>query len=138
MGYSGKADWDFIKSLKEKLRVPLVGNGDLLSSAQADELTKKGYCDSFMVARAAMGNPMIFSGRSPEGLEGRSALIREYADIHRKYLGEIEMKDIKMKAVNFISGAPGAAAMRNRICRAAGVEEILSIGEERQESPSAV
>ncbi|HSB46948.1 MAG TPA: tRNA-dihydrouridine synthase family protein [Candidatus Bilamarchaeum sp.] len=124
-GYTGKADWDFIKALKEKLSVPLVGNGDLVSGSEAAERVRSGYCDSFMIARAAMGNPMVFSDKKPEGVEGRVALIREYAELHREYLGEPQLADLKAKAVNFISGAPNAAALRNAICRSAGIDGIL-------------
>ena len=127
MGYSGKSDWELIRALKGKLEVPLVGNGDIVSLAQAERLTREGYCDAFMIARSAMGNPMVFSGRSPDGLGGRMALLAEYAALHRRYLGEPSMKDLKMKAVNMISGAPNAAALRNSVCRAASAEEILSL-----------
>lgn len=123
-GYSGKADWEFIRSLKERLGIPLVGNGDIVSSARAKELIEKKYCDSFMIARAAMNNPMVFSDRMPDGVDGRRELLADYVELHRKYLGEPELKDVKVKAVNFISGAPNAAALRNRICRAKDIGEI--------------
>jgi nifR3 family TIM-barrel protein len=134
-GYAGKADWEFIKALKERLSVPLVGNGDLVSSGLARELIEKKYCDSFMIARAAMNNPMVFSDRAPEGAEGRMKLLEEYVWLHRKYLGEPGLKDMKMKAVNFISGAPGAAALRNLICRAQSTGGILEVATSSSSDP---
>lgn len=126
-GYSGKADWGLIGKVKEALGIPLIGNGDLVSLGQAEELVRAGRCDGFMIARAAMGNPMVFCGKSPEGLNGRMELIREYARLHEDYLGEIGLKDLKMKAVNLVSGAQGAAALRNSICRAGSAREIMEL-----------
>jgi tRNA-dihydrouridine synthase B len=125
-GYSGKADWELIKAVKEGVGVPLVGNGDIASASEGERLVEEGYCDSYMVARAAMANPMFFSGKEGKTLEERLALIEEYLGICGRY-GEPQIGDAKLKAVNMISGIPNAAAMRNHLCRAKSIEEILTI-----------
>src|SRR5512143_3862580 len=102
-GYSGKADWELIRALKEGLGVPVVGNGDISSSAQGERMVAEGYCDSYMVARAAMANPMLFSGRSGKTLEEKLGLVEEYISICRRY-GEPQAGDVKLKAVNMMSG----------------------------------
>jgi tRNA-dihydrouridine synthase B len=129
-GYSGTSDWELIRGLRERLSVPLVGNGDIRSASEGRSLVERGYCDSFMVARAAMSNPLLFSDGLPGSQARRAALLGEYAGLHRRYLGEPSLKDIKLKAVSFVSGAAGASALRNRICRAGSVAEILSLAGE--------
>ena len=58
--YSGKADWDIIASVKQAVKIPVVGNGDVFSGAAALALLKHTGCDGIMVARGAQGNPFLF------------------------------------------------------------------------------
>jgi len=124
--YSGKADWGLIGKIKQEVSVPVVGNGDIKSAAEGRELAGR-YCDSFMVGRAAMANPMLFSDREPDGMGGRFGLLDEYLSLHREYVGEPSLKDVKLKAMNFVSGVQDARKIRNRIARADTIEEILVI-----------
>ena len=127
-GYQGNADWELIKALKGRLDVPLVGNGDITSVSQGRQMVEDGYCDSFMVARTAMGNPMLFCDSQPRGAEERFALLEEYVSLHSKYLGELpSIKDVKVKAMNFTTGMENAGAMRNLISRKETVDEILAL-----------
>jgi tRNA-dihydrouridine synthase B len=128
-GYSGKADWKLIRMLRERIEIPLVGNGDIRTASEGRERVGKGYCDSFMVGRSAMANPMLFSDRTPDGAAGRFRLLEEYVSLHRRHLGEPELQDVKLKAFSLSSGMPGAAALRNTISRAAAVEDILALKE---------
>lgn len=59
--YEGKADWDIIRQVKEAVKIPVIGNGDVFSAEDALELKKLTRCDGIMVARGAMGNPWIFN-----------------------------------------------------------------------------
>ena len=125
--YTGKADWEAINRVKSEVGVPIVGNGDLTSASEGNERVREGYCDSFMVGRAAMANPMLFSDREPSNLNERFGLLDEYLSLHREYLGEPELKDVKLKAMNFVSGAVDAGKMRNRIARSGTIEEIVAL-----------
>ena len=126
-GYSGKADWGLIKSVRDGSDVPIIGNGDIRDASEGEKLVGSGFCDGFMIGRAAMGNPMCFCDKEPEGLEGRFGILEEYITISEKYLGEVNIKDLRLKAMNILTGVPGACAMRNTIARAKSVEEILSL-----------
>ena len=59
--YSGKADWDIIRQVKEAVSIPVIGNGDVTSPERAEELVRRTGCDGVMIARGAQGNPWIFS-----------------------------------------------------------------------------
>jgi len=125
--YTGKADWEAVKRVKNELGVQVVGNGDLKTAAEGLKRVKDGYCDSYMVGRAAMTNPMLFSDREPANLGEKFGLLDEYLTIHREYVGEPELKDVKLKAMNFVSGAVDAGKLRNSIARSGTIEKIVAL-----------
>ena len=86
-GYSEKADWHLIKAVHENVGIPVIGNGDIRSASEGLEYIKKGFCDGYMVGRAAMANPLLFENRKPEGLKGRYGLLRRLFDVARKING---------------------------------------------------
>ena len=60
--YSGKADWTAIAALKAALHIPVIGNGDVETAADAERMMKETGCDAVMVGRAMLTNPWIFAG----------------------------------------------------------------------------
>jgi tRNA-dihydrouridine synthase len=127
-GYSGRADWELIRSLHGRLGVPLVGNGDIRTAAEGRKLVKNGYCDSFMVGRSAMANPLLFGDKTTDGMQFR--LLEEYLALHRRYKGEPPLQRVKQKAFNLLKGMPEAAALRNSVARATSVEGISALEKE--------
>lgn len=128
-GYSGKCDWELIRRVAGAIGIPIVGNGDLESASDGRRMLDGGCCDSFMVGRAAMANPMLFCDRKPSGMRERAALLSEYAALCEKYRYEAPLTALKLKAINFTSGMENAAAARAMINRAASVEEITGVME---------
>lgn len=63
--FSGKADWDLIRKIKEKISIPVIGNGDIQSVEDYHKMTEMTSCDAVMVGRGAMGKPWIFKLNSP-------------------------------------------------------------------------
>lgn len=59
--YSGKADWEIIKKIKNELSIPIIGNGDIWTAQDAADMISYTHCDAVMVARGAQGNPWIFT-----------------------------------------------------------------------------
>jgi len=125
-GYSGKADWDTIKKIKQSLSIPVIGNGDVTSIAQGKRLVEGGYCDGFMVGRGAMSNPYLFRGEDGKGFGARKAMLLDYIGRCRK-LGNPDVADVRMKALFFLRAFPESAEMRNAVSRLKKIDEIIGL-----------
>jgi len=130
-GYGGIADWDIIRRVHDAADIHIVGNGDIGSAAQGEALVREGFCDSYMVGREAMANPLLFENGKPDGIRGRLSLLEEYARLHMELKGEPPVKALKARALGFMRGVPMACSLRNRITRAESLGDIASILETR-------
>ncbi len=121
--YSGVADWDIIKKVKESVSIPIIGNGDITSPEKAKEMLDYTGCDAIMIGRAAQGNPWIFK-RVVHYLETGELLekpsINEKIDISIKHLkmliqykGEyIGIREMRKHLGWYIKGMPKSSEMR--------------------------
>jgi len=126
-GYSGKADWEIIREVKQSLGVPVVGNGDIGTASEGMEKVKIGCCDAFMVARAAMANPYLFENKEPSpGIEGKRAMFQEYLEICGRK-GRKDLNDIRLKALNFFHGFEKSRPMRESLSSAKSIGRIMEI-----------
>lgn len=137
--YRGSADWDIIARVKETVSVPVVGNGDVRTGADARDLMEHTNCDAVMIARGAEGNPWIFA-QAKAALEGvpepplpsaRERLLM--ARRHARLLAEREGKNIvrmRKHAMWYLAGLPGAAAARAKINACVLVEDFDCVFDE--------
>lgn len=123
--YSGKADWNIIREVKEALTIPVIGNGDILCGADAKRMIDETGCDGVMIGRGAEGNPFIFgevsaymAGREyipPTREEVKHTIIR-HADLQLKYKGEyIGIREMRKHLSWYLKGFEGAATLRKKI-----------------------
>ena len=136
--YSGKADWETIRHVKEAVRIPVIGNGDVCDGKSALRMLRETGCDGIMVARAAEGNPWVFREilhflRTGEELPPPSASeIREMILRHAEALTELKgehlaLLEMRKHAAWYLRGIPGAAELRRRISSITTGEELREL-----------
>lgn len=136
--FTGRADWTVIKKIKESVRIPVIGNGDIKSPEDAKSMIEQTGCDMVMIARAALGNPWIFRrGKffleegillpEPSPQERIQTLVR-HCTILVKYESE-RRAALKMRkhAGWYIRGLTGAASAREQINKAQTIAGIVSV-----------
>ncbi len=133
-GYAGKADGSKIKELKEAVKIPVVGNGDIKTPEDAFKMMQETGCDYVMVGRAAGVNPFIFTqindylatGGYPEISHSKKIkLFFKYLDYARDY--EIKFANIKVRAMNFTKGIKGGVELRRKLSKVKNVEELKGL-----------
>lgn len=133
-GYSGHADWDMIKKLKQNTSVPVVGNGDITSPEIAKKVLDYTGCDYLMIGRGAMGNPFIFeqindyleSGVYKKyTLTDRLEAFVTYLELTEKY--HIRFANIKQQAIRFTKGTVGGGQLRNRLSAATNTDDLKEL-----------
>lgn len=124
--YSGKADWDIIRQVKEAVKIPVIGNGDVDSGDAAKKLMEQTGCDGIMIGRAVRGNPWLFgqintfleSGEIQEkpSREEVKRTILLHAKLQLQYKGEyIGIREMRKHLSWYTAGYPNSARMRQKI-----------------------
>ena len=124
-GYSGESDWNIISSIARDVSIPVIGSGDIRSMEQGELLRKESGCASFMIGRAALSDPEIFSSPKSITLERKKRLFMEYMKLCEDH-DMVYLPDLRSKAIQLFFGFRNSAAMRVRIGNSKSIEELLT------------
>lgn len=139
--YSGEADWDIIRQVKEAVRIPVIGNGDVNSPQAARKLLESTGCDGVMIGRAAQGNPWIFretveyltTGILPDRPtnQEKKELILRHAQLMTETKGEYTaVREMRKHLAWYTAGMAHSARFRGMINSLDTMEQLLQGVEE--------
>lgn len=137
-GYSGKANWDIIKKVKESVNIPVIGNGDITSPILAKKMLDETGCDAIMIGRGALGNPWIFKQclkylennaiiEEPTNKEKIDMIKEHYRLLKEDKNEHIALLEIRTHALYYLKGMPESKIYKERICKSKNEEEFLNI-----------
>jgi tRNA-dihydrouridine synthase B len=135
--YEGKADWGIIRAVKENVKVPVIGNGDVFSVEAAMKIKEITNCDAIMIARGAMGNPWIFrevmqaiNGEEviyPTAVEKIDMCLR-HLDLAVKYYEEIKaVREMRKHTGWYIKGLNNCTEIKTKINTKKSYDEVKQV-----------
>ncbi len=140
-GYSGKANWNIIKEVKENVNIPVIGNGDILTCYDAKRMLDETGCDAIMIGRGVLGNPWLIKEcieyledkKEPKevSVEEKINMIKYHIELLRKTkCDKLALLEIRSHASWYLKGIKNSSKLRTDICKAKKIEELLNLIEE--------
>lgn len=134
--YSGKADWDIITDIKNAISIPVIGNGDVFTVEDAQNMLEKTNCDAIMIGRGAQGNPWIFKRINhymqtgeilPEPtLEEKINTAKKHLNLAIREHGEyVAVREMRKHIAWYLKGLKGSAKVRDEINKITSYEEVV-------------
>lgn len=137
-GYSGEADWNIIKKVKESVSIPVIGNGDVTSYLKAKQMLDETHCDAVMVGRGCLGNPWLIkeiveyldTGKIPEtvSLEEKIAMIKRHYNLLKQDKNEkTALLEMRTNILYYFSGMPNSKEYKIKVCKCQTEEELFNL-----------
>lgn len=136
-GYSGTANWNIIKQVKENVKIPVIGNGDIKTIEDAKKMLETTKCDAIMIGRATLGNPWIIK-ECVEYIENNNIIstptpkdkinmIKRHYELLKKYENtNVALLEIRTHALWYLKGIPNVKEIKNKIVTCKTEEEFMN------------
>ena len=137
-GYSGKANWEYIKKVKEAVCIPVIGNGDVTTPQDAKRMLEETGCDAVMIGRAALGNPWLIrecvqyleAGTilEPVSYETRIQMMKKHFELLKQDKSlSAALLEIRSNILFYLKGMPNNKEIKQNICSSKTEKDIYEV-----------